>query len=420
MRPIIRFCLLVTLTLGVPHSMLRADPGKPVAVRWWGDAAVSVESYWNLGVEIQPAPASSPHAVDVVIGPKSAPDAPPQPFHIPGFDEKKPLQASDYVLDRFPGAPAPTCALAVSARDPSPHAIRVRTVPYKTRSAADDGSQGLVLIEVDGVRVVYLSTADPTSWSTTLPNDVGAVDVLCFPFPEKGAPWEQLVARFQPRYVVPIGWAPTNPPSNPPSDHALAVPEGLPVDRATGNTLAVRSADGDDDRSPRVVLLQTQPWELPAPLDALFERMETACLASQNVFQPLSAKQLNWRPPNGTHTPRWNAEHMMGRQLGFFSQIYAAVDPEISTIDLNPAQMPPDYRPAHPNWDGGEEARQMERSAAFVRRYAYLLKDVPLDQRAPGSRWTLRGLLEQMERHYQQHTANVEKKFALEGWPAGT
>jgi hypothetical protein len=109
---------------------------------------------------------------------------------------------------------------------------------------------------------------------------------------------------------------------------------------------------------------------------------------------------------------------MIGRQLGFFSQIYAAIDPgNFTHIDLNPAQMPSDYKPAHPDWDGAEEARQMQRANAYVRRFAYLLDGVPLDEPAPGSRWTLRRLLEQMDRHFAEHTANVREKFELEGWP---
>ena len=128
---------------------------------------------------------------------------------------------------------------------------------------------------------------------------------------------------------------------------------------------------------------------------------------------------MNFEPANGTHTPRWNAEHMMGRQLLFFSQIYAAISPyAFRPIDLNPEQMPPDYRAAHPDWGGVEEARQMERANAFVRRFAYLLDDVDLDARAPGSRWTLRALLKQMGRHFAEHTANVVKKFDQPDWPS--
>jgi hypothetical protein len=108
---------------------------------------------------------------------------------------------------------------------------------------------------------------------------------------------------------------------------------------------------------------------------------------------------------------------MMGRELGFFSEIYAELDPELVKIDLNPAQMPPDYVAAHPDWTGAEEARQFERVSEFTRRFSYLLADLELDEQAPGSRWILPGLLEQMERHYGEHTANVKKKFELPDWP---
>ena len=109
---------------------------------------------------------------------------------------------------------------------------------------------------------------------------------------------------------------------------------------------------------------------------------------------------------------------MMGRELLFFSQIYNAVDPTIPVMDLNPKQMPEDYKFAHADWTGAEEGRQMHRVQAFTRRFAYLLDGMDLDKRAKGSRfWTPRALLKQMERHYSEHTANVKKKMELPGWP---
>lgn len=153
-------------------------------------------------------------------------------------------------------------------------------------------------------------------------------------------------------------------------------------------------------------------------LATLFAAMERSCEASQAVFRKLSAEQMNWRPPDGSHTPRWNAEHMAARQLLFFSQIYAAIDPETHrVIDINPQQMPPDYEAAHPDWSGKQEADQMQAIAEYVRGFAYLLEGIDLDQKAPGSRWTPRGLLRQMARHFDEHTANVKKKFDLPGWP---
>ncbi|MEE8155092.1 MAG: hypothetical protein V3T53_09100, partial [Phycisphaerales bacterium] len=117
------------------------------------------------------------------------------------------------------------------------------------------------------------------------------------------------------------------------------------------------------------------------------------------------------------HTPRWNAEHMMGRELGFFSRIFSAVDPAIPHINLNPEQMPPDYVAAHPDWDGKEEARQMQRVMSFTRRFAYLFDGFDLEAKPPGSWWTVRGLLEQMQRHYGEHSAHVKEKFELPDWP---
>jgi len=59
----------------------------------------------------------------------------------------------------------------------------------------------------------------------------------------------------------------------------------------------------------------------------------------------------------------------------------------------------------------------MQRVSEFTRRFAYLLEDVELEEKAPGSRWTLHGLLRQMQRHYGEHTANTIKNFDLPGWP---
>lgn len=93
------------------------------------------------------------------------------------------------------------------------------------------------------------------------------------------------------------------------------------------------------------------------------------------------------------------------------------LSPSLGEIAKVHKQMPPDYSAAHPDWDGAEEARQMKRVSEFTRRFAYLLHDAKLQAKAPGSRWTLVGLLRQMERHYDEHTANTIKKFELPDWP---
>ena len=189
------------------------------------------------------------------------------------------------------------------------------------------------------------------------------------------------------------------------------------VEAVPHNTVAFSSVKRKTDKA-KFVSLGDKTYEMSAELKELFAKKETACNASQKFFAELSVEQMNFKPDNGSHTPRWNPEHMMGRELLFFSQIYNAVDPMIPVMDLNPKQMPEDYEFAHPDWTGAEEAKQMQRVAAFTRRFAYLLDNMDLDRRANGSRiWTPRALLQQMERHYSEHTANVKKKMELPGWP---
>ena len=177
----------------------------------------------------------------------------------------------------------------------------------------------------------------------------------------------------------------------------------------------------NEDSSPGQIhpaLLLEKPPAVPAHLRELFDRMEAANRKSQDVFRKLSTAQMNFKPSNGSHTPRWNAEHMAGRQLLFFSQIYHALDPNIPVFNWNPAQMPPDYKARHPKWSGKDEARAMQRVDDFCRRYSYLLKNTDLDANPPATNWpSLRALLLQMERHYDEHTANVVKKFELPDWP---
>ncbi len=160
------------------------------------------------------------------------------------------------------------------------------------------------------------------------------------------------------------------------------------------------------------------PLPVPKHLRELFDRMEAANRRSQDVFRALTVKQMNFKPSDGTHTPRWNAEHMAGRQLLFFSQIYNAIDPSIPVVDRNPKQMPDVYEARHPDWSGADEARAMQRVDNFCRHYAHLLKDTRLNDRPPATSWpSLAALLLQMERHYDEHTANVKKKFELSDWP---
>lgn len=159
-------------------------------------------------------------------------------------------------------------------------------------------------------------------------------------------------------------------------------------------------------------------WRASGELAELLDEMRAAGEASREVFTRLSVEQINWRPPNGTHTPRWNAEHLMATRLLFFSQIYAAIDPDRhQVIRIGPKQMPTDYEAAHPDWTGEQEAAQMKLISDYIQGHAYLLEGLDLDAKPKGSRWVLRALLKRMASHNAEHTANVVKKFELPGWP---
>ena len=281
----------------------------------------------------------------------------------------------------------------------------------------------MFLVEVDGLRIAHCGDLGQPTLTDQQVSEMRNVDVILIPVGGKytvdARQAAGIVRKIKPRIVVPIHYRTPELKIDlqPVEPFLTALGADYEVVRPVGNTLAASAAEPKNVAQPKVVVLNQRPWEMPKEVEQLFARKETASRASQAVFAKLSANQMNFQPGNGTHTPRWNAEHMMGRELGFFSEIYAQRDTAVAFIDLNPKQMPPDYVAAHPNWTGEEESRQIERVTAFSRRFGYLLDGLDLDERAPGSRWTPRGLLKQMERHYNGHTANVKKKFELPDWP---
>ena len=427
------FCVSC-LVAGSASAM--AAEGKPVAVRWWGQGMVSIESFWNLHVVVDPYAKSlgaekHPVAADVVL----LTHADLTPNSIRAIQGKPTVvqcptdTGNDYgggkslfhSLGRVPNQAKPTWLFHGKAtqtiRDRSP--ILVDGIPaWRDNSEGKErGATSMLRIETDGVRIIHCGDLGQAELTDSQVKQMREVDVLIIKADATTAP--KVISQIRPRYVLPIAYRTKDRslPGVAAKAFLASLGKSYEIDRPKGNTLAISSADSDDETSTRIIMPAYEPAKLPGELATLMQKMETAGTASQKVFAKLSAEQLSWQPPNGSHTPRWNAEHMMGRQLGFFSQIYAALDPEITAINLNPKQMPKDYSPAHPKWDGSEEARQMQRSAAFVRRFAYLLDGVNLNKRAPGSRWTPRGMLEQMVRHFNSHTANVKKKFQLEGWP---
>ncbi|KLU06519.1 hypothetical protein RISK_001730 [Rhodopirellula islandica] len=371
-----------------PASVDAAE-GDPVAVRLWPGGTVTVESHWGLSVAVQNAPAS-PEG--------STPDRVSGTIAIPETDATVSLgQAGSYLLRRPANQAKPTWQSAAISDTgtgdvfETPNDIRVNSLGTKA-----------VHLQLDGV---HLLVAGPDCDVQTL-ESIEHIDAV-------------IGSNLQ-RFAAEDGKSLPTTVRNWISVSATA-PDSAKVQTQNHNTVAISSQSSESKaKSPAVWWnVSTQPWLMPEAMDKMFVAMEESCSESQAVFAALTAEQMNFQPANGTHTPRWNVEHMMGRQLQFFSQMYHAADVAIPVMDLNPAQMPPDYRFANPNWSGAEEARQMQRVSDFSRRFAYLLDGYGTDDKVAGSRWPSMGaLLKQMERHYSEHTANTQKKFQLPGWPS--
>ena len=150
-----------------------------------------------------------------------------------------------------------------------------------------------------------------------------------------------------------------------------------------------------------------------------FAAMGEAVEASAKVFDKLSTAQMNFRPGDGSHTPRWNAEHLRAAQLRFFTAIYHAIDGDVEAVTEGPKQMPDQYKAAHADWTGSQEADAMRAAHAKIVSHAGLLSDLQPDAKPPATFWpSTKALLNVMVGHFAEHTGNVEKKFNDPNWPA--
>lgn len=381
-----------------------ANDGDPIAVRRWPDGAISVETHWGLHIVVDPSEQTGkllPRKADQVVRTKKtiAHTLSRQPNQ--EKPEWKPLNQDQSKLNTVQiqsilSPPGSSQALAMFA-----DGATLIFVPHRVLASPDAIEK--VIFPYQSVDLLVLSTSDSSTLTkpqiTKFVSDVKPRKIL---LNVSGELSKTDLTSFQ-----------------------TAIGADKPVTAVGHNTLAIskpkndkKDATSGTSHSVEVVTLTDKPWEMPDDLSKLFVAMEKSCADSQKVFAKLSVDQMNFKPSNGTHTPRWNTEHMMGRQLGFFSQIYNKIDSSIPVLDLNPKQMPPDYRFAHPDWDGKEEARQMQRVSEFTRRFAYLLDGLDVNKRAPGSRWpSLKALLVQMFRHYTEHTGNTVKKFDLPDFP---
>ena len=196
--------------------------------------------------------------------------------------------------------------------------------------------------------------------------------------------------------------------------------DGFLVRRVKGNAVAVTALPPGQKPPIGSPIVIVSDWRPLRPSEEIEKSLRSLRRDRKELIDSLgkvSKRQLDWRPSDGTHTIRWNFEHTAARELGLFSQVYHALDPEIPVINWNPAQMPPDFRPRHPDWDTPEMVRHIRRIGAFTERFSYLLADTPMTMRIEGTRFSMEYLTNLILGHYENHTAKAMKKFTLPDWP---
>lgn len=420
------------------QSARAVDPAHaPVAVRWWGQAFFTIETWWGLTVAIDPyntqrtGYADPEVAADLVLtththGDHNNPDiVRGAPFIMRGLDANGAAQSFDLILDRRPNESAPKLVRSGDGANPGPHPVRIRAIPawHDDANGQVRGANTLFLIETDGVRILHCGDLGQTSLTPKQLEAIGAIDVLLIPvggrFTIDGAAAASVTRQLNPRFVVPMHYK--TPDLTIDLADASAFVEAMGDSRvrtAVGNTLAVAVRTEDEEPGTKVVQLDYTPWQPPQHLADGLDRIAEAREALAELIEQMTPAQLDHRPSNGTHTVRWNAEHTAGAEMIFATIVFRDADPTFPLVRISPAQQPADYTPNHPDWSAAEEAAHMRRVGEFVERFAYLLDGVdPNEERYPVFFKSLNGLYELLANHYRSHHESVLKKFELEDWP---
>ena len=127
---------------------VHADPGKPVAVRFWGQGLVTIETYWDLRIAVDPYALRIGYddpAIDadlVLVTHEHFDHNNVQLIRgaarvVRGLDDAGEIITVDIVLDRMPNRPAADLFNASDTVTRSDHAIRVRSI-----AAFHDGNGG--------------------------------------------------------------------------------------------------------------------------------------------------------------------------------------------------------------------------------------------------------------------------------------
>lgn len=430
---------LLALGAVAPRVSLAADPAQaPVAVRWWGQASVTIETWWGFTIAIDPFDAErtgyddpniSANAVlvthdhfdhnnvDTILG---------GPYVIRGLKDGK-VTDIDLTLTRLANQRAIKLAKTNDVELSTPHSVRITTISswHDSSEGSKRGANAMFLIETDGVRILHVGDLGQSSLTSEQLEAIGRIDMLLLPVGGKytidGEAAAHIVAQIAPRFVTPIHFRTPALKIQLDDDSSFFSTLDDEVQRvdAVGNTHMVSVPGEDEYAGVTAVSLKYTPW---TPSQFIAEHLAKARAAREDLAQTveqLSVNQLDHHPSNGTHTVRWNAEHTAGSEMIFISMVLHNGDELFPLIRISPTQSPDDYSPSNPDWSPGEEADHLRRVGAFVERFAYLVDGVdPEEERYPAFFKSLKGLFDLLENHYNHHHDQVKEKFNLDDWPS--
>ncbi len=305
MVPMLRRIGIWILSLLVITGSLDAGPGKLVAVRFWGQGLVTVETYWNLRVAIDPYALRIGYddpklAADLVLvthdhfDHNNAGLIGGKPPVVRGLDASGEVRGVDVVLDRPSNAPSPRVAKFEEGAKHSEHAVRIRSVAsfHDDVDGRKRGHNAMFLIEADGVRILHCGDLGQSSLNERQLKEVGTIDVLCIPvggvYTVDGPQAAGIVEQLKPRVVVPIHYkmAQLTIDLNTHEPFLKALPARYErIDRG-GNTVAVTAGRGPSADSPHVVVLSTVPRAMPQDLADLFARRKRRAVRPRHCSPP--------------------------------------------------------------------------------------------------------------------------------------
>lgn len=193
-RPLLIAAAVSLLAIAFQPQMTFADPGKPVAVRWWGQAMVSIETYWNLRVVIDPygerVGYNDPHlSADLVLithehsDHNNAAIVGGEPVVARGLDSDGKVAPLHRILDRMPNQDRPTWLDANAAAIRSTHEVTVTAIPawHDDEQGRERGATAVFAVDVDGVRIVHCGDLGQSKLTAEQLEAMGQVDVLLLP-----------------------------------------------------------------------------------------------------------------------------------------------------------------------------------------------------------------------------------------------